>query len=51
MEHHDKIKDCYKSALKYPDLAKKLSQIGVTSSIVDVAGNASCTDSTVAKMF
>jgi uncharacterized protein YbcV (DUF1398 family) len=39
MEHNDKIKECYKNASNYPDLAKRLSQIGVESYTVDTASN------------
>jgi uncharacterized protein YbcV (DUF1398 family) len=37
MDHSQKIKDCYQSAKNYPELAKKLSQIGMQSYTVDTA--------------
>jgi len=37
MENNDKIKECYKAASNYPDLAKRLNQIGVESYTVDTA--------------
>ncbi|WNM18693.1 DUF1398 family protein [Flavobacterium capsici] len=37
MNNNDKIKESYKTATSYPDLAKKLSQIGVESYTVDTA--------------
>ena len=37
MENNDKIKECYKGATSYPDLAKRLNQIGVESYTVDTA--------------
>lgn len=37
MENSDKIKECYKAASNYPDLAKRLNQIGVESYTVDTA--------------
>lgn len=37
MEHNEKIAACYKAASNYPDLAKRLNQIGVTSYTVDTA--------------
>ena len=37
MEYSDKIKACYKAASNYPDLAKRLGQIGVESYTVDTA--------------
>lgn len=37
MEPHDKIKECYQAAINYPDLAKRLNQIGVESYTVDTA--------------
>jgi uncharacterized protein YbcV (DUF1398 family) len=39
MEHHDKITACYKAATNYPDLAKRLNEIGVESYTVDTASN------------
>ncbi len=36
---NDKINDCYKAALNYPDLAKRLNQIGVESYTVDTASS------------
>ncbi len=39
MEINDKIKECYKAASSYPDLAKRLSQIGVESYTVDTASS------------
>ncbi|WP_300570627.1 DUF1398 family protein [Flavobacterium sp.] len=40
MEENEKIEACYKSASNYPDLAKRLSEIGVESYTVDTASNA-----------
>ena len=37
MEHNEKITACYKVATNYPDLAKRLNQIGVSSYTVDTA--------------
>ena len=37
MEHSEKIKACYKAATNYPDLAKRLHEIGVESYTVDTA--------------
>ncbi len=37
MELHEKIAGCYKAASNYPDLAKRLNQIGVASYTVDTA--------------
>ncbi len=37
MEHSEKIKACYQAAKNYPDLAKRLSEIGVESYTVDTA--------------
>jgi len=37
MDYNDQIADCYKTASNYPDLAKRLSQIGVESYTVDTA--------------
>lgn len=39
MEYNEQIKECYQGAKNYPDLAKRLSQIGVTSYTVDTASN------------
>lgn len=39
MENNEKIKECYKAASNYPDLAKRLSQIGVESYTVDTASS------------
>lgn len=39
MEYDDKIKACYSAASNYPDLAKRLNQIGVESYTVDTAGS------------
>ena len=39
MENSEKIKECYKAASNYPDLAKRLSQIGVESYTVDTASS------------
>lgn len=39
MELSEKIKDCYKAASNYPDLARRLNQIGVESYTVDVPSN------------
>lgn len=33
----DKIKECYKAAKNYPDLAKRLHEIGIESYTVDTA--------------
>ncbi len=40
MDHSEKIKACYKAASNYPDLAKRLSEIGVESYTVDTASGA-----------
>lgn len=37
MERNDQIKNCYDEAVNYPDLAKKLNNIGVESYTVDTA--------------
>ncbi len=37
MQNHNKIKECYSAAKNYPDLAKRLNQIGVGSYTVDTA--------------
>lgn len=37
MNHNDDIKACYRTAKNYPDLAKRLSEIGVVSYTVDTA--------------
>lgn len=37
MELQEKIKACYNTASNYPDLAKRLSQIGIESYTVDTA--------------
>lgn len=39
MELQEKITACYKAASNYPDLAKRLNQIGVTSYTVDTASD------------
>ncbi|MFL5730031.1 MAG: DUF1398 family protein [Cytophagaceae bacterium] len=39
MENSDKLKECYKAALNYPDLARRLSLIGVESYTVDAASS------------
>jgi uncharacterized protein YbcV (DUF1398 family) len=39
MENNEKIKSCYQTASNYPDLAKRLSQIGVESYTVDTASS------------
>src|SRR6186713_760285 len=39
MKHHDEITACYKAATNYPDLAKRLHEIGVQSYTVDTASN------------
>lgn len=39
MDLSEKIKDCYKSASGYPDLAKRLYQTGVESYTVDVSSS------------
>lgn len=39
MNYNEKIKECYKAAANYPDLAKRLSQIGVESYTVDTASS------------
>jgi uncharacterized protein YbcV (DUF1398 family) len=38
MDNHQ-IKECYKAASSYPDLAKRLGEIGVESYTVDTASN------------
>lgn len=40
MDFNGKIKDCYKAATNYPDLAKRLNQIGVETYTVDVSRSA-----------
>ncbi|RZJ64405.1 MAG: DUF1398 domain-containing protein [Flavobacterium sp.] len=40
MDNDQKIKQCYQEAANYPDLAKRLNQIGVESYKVDTASNA-----------
>ena len=40
MENNDKITVCYKAASNYPDLARRLRQIGVESYTVDTASGA-----------
>ncbi len=37
MEHSEKIKACYQAAKNYPDLVKRLGEIGVESYTVDTA--------------
>lgn len=37
MEYADKIKVCYQAAVNYPDLAKRLGEIGIESYTVDTA--------------
>lgn len=39
MENNEKIKVCYQAASNYPDLAKRLNQIGVESYTVDTASS------------
>lgn len=39
MEYNEQITECFKGASNYPDLAKRLSQIGVASYTVDTASN------------
>lgn len=39
MEENEKIRACYKAASNYPDLAKRLNEIGVESYTVDTASN------------
>lgn len=40
MTKNDQIKQCYSEASNYPDLAKRLNQIGVVSYTVDTASSA-----------
>ncbi|MDI1257092.1 MAG: DUF1398 family protein [Flavobacterium sp.] len=40
MKNNEKIAACYKAASNYPDLAKRLTEIGVASYTVDTASNA-----------